>query len=130
MSPDPRPKIPSGHAEFMSTAVPDKYSQTRGGGGYLILFRDWIDDDLTQSMVICLSGFGAHILCNHPVWLCDGTFKSTPDPFKQVKSKLKIAQKVNIYFCSRFTISWQNLSLQGVQASHVMLSFPRKWRPI
>ena len=76
---DSRPKIPSDHAEFMSTSVPVKFSQTGAGGGH-ILFRDWTDDDKIQSMVICLSGFGAHILRNHPVWLCDGTFKSTPDP--------------------------------------------------
>lgn len=98
---DPRPKIPSDHAEFMSTAVPDKYSQT-GDGGNLIIFRDWTDDDKTQSMVICLSGFGADILRNHPVWLCDGTFKSTPDPFKQVKSNfLVFIVLIRIKNCSK-----------------------------
>jgi len=68
-------------AEFMSifTAVPDKFSQT-GDGVDFILFRDWTDDDKIQSMVICLSGFGADILRNHLIWLCDCTFKSTPAP--------------------------------------------------
>ena len=53
-------------------------------------------------MVICLSGFGADILRNHPVWLCDGTFKSTPDPFKQVKSKfLVFIVLIRIKNCSK-----------------------------
>ena len=115
---DPPPKIPwdcMQIAEFMSisTAVPDKFSQT-GDGGDLILFRDWTDDDKIQSMVICLSGFGADILRNHSVWLCDDTFKSTPGPFKQVKSNFLVF-KVSIWIknCSKNEYSVKGLHYPG-----------------
>ena len=78
---DPRPKIPLDHAEFKSTAVPDKFSQKGDGGGALYYLGTGLMTTKPAVNDDCLSGFRADILCNHPVWVCDGTFKSTLDHF-------------------------------------------------
>ena len=83
ISPTPRPRLPRTHEEFMNTTVPDEYSETADGDD-LIIFRDWVEEDKTKCMVVCMSSFGADILRTHPVWMMDGTFSSTPPPFAQV----------------------------------------------
>ena len=52
-------------------------------------------------MVICLSGFEADILCNHPVWLCDGTFKSTQTWHLQINPDPLLTAKIKIKNCSK-----------------------------
>ena len=84
---NPRPAIPSSHAEFMDQIIPDAYSKTADGEEFL-LSREWVDD--SRSMCIFLSNFGADILRKHSTWCLDGTFKTCPLPFVQVLSLINI----------------------------------------
>ena len=81
---NPRPKIPKNHAEYMATEnVPDQYLKTADKGEFVI-FKDWVDNEQTECMVMFMSDWGAQILKTHSTWLFDGTFNSCPAPFAQL----------------------------------------------
>ena len=86
---NPRPKLPSTHAHFMATEIPEKYIKTADGDEFLLL-RDWTKEDQEKSMIVCLSGFGCDLLRSHSTWLMDGTFRSCPSPFYQVVYKISL----------------------------------------
>ena len=67
----------------MNTDVPDKYTKAADGGEFL-RYKDYVDSEESQPLVIFMSQWGADILKNHSTWLFDGTFKSAPNPFTQV----------------------------------------------
>ena len=90
-----RPKIPTTHKEFLDIIVPDKYSKTADQDDFLV-FRDYLDEDETKSMTICLSGFAKDILRTHSTWMMDGTFRSCPAPYTQVSEYVKKGE-VNNY---------------------------------
>ena len=68
----------------MDIVIPEKYCKTADQDDFLV-FRDYIDEDKTKSMTLCLSGFAKDILRTHSTWMMDGTFRSCPAPYSQVR---------------------------------------------
>ena len=81
---NPRPKIPESHLDIMEEQIPDKLTKTADGAEFLIL-ESWTNEEETESCLLFLSDWGAQILKTHSTWLMDGTFKSAPKPYSQVK---------------------------------------------
>lgn len=80
---NPRPRLPTLFEDYMNTDVLDKFTKAADGGEFL-LYKDYVDSEKSQPLVIFMSQWGADILKNHSTWLFDGTFKSAPNPFTQV----------------------------------------------
>ena len=81
---NPRPKIPESHLDIMDEQIPDKLTKTADGAEFLLL-KSWTNEEETDSCLLFLSDWGAQILKTHSTWLMDGTFKSAPKPYSQVK---------------------------------------------
>ena len=80
---NPQPHIPSSLQDYILIEVPDQYTNAADGGQFTV-YKDWIDQDQTEPMVIFMSKWGFEILSNHETWLFDGTFESAPEPFSQI----------------------------------------------
>ena len=90
---NPRPELPKSFEEYMNIELPTKFTQAADGGEFMF-HKDWVDNERTQPLVMFMSRWSADILKTHSVWLFDGTFKSAPPPFSQVK-----------YLCEKIYIS-------------------------
>ena len=49
-----------------------------------IVYKNFVDQELSQPLVMLVSQWAIDILGNHSTWLFDGAFKSAPTPFTQV----------------------------------------------
>ena len=81
---NPMPKLPHTHKDIMDIDFPEKLRTTKDGQDFLTL-QSWVDENELSSILVFLSTPGAEILKRAPVWLMDGTFKTAPEPYKQVK---------------------------------------------
>ena len=72
---NPRPKIPSGFNEYMSTEMPASYTNTADGKRFMIK-KDWVDP--TSPIVVFMSEWSTDLMRLHKIWLFDGTFKTAP----------------------------------------------------
>ena len=77
------PKLPKSYEDIIDSILPREFTQTNDKGDFLIL-QSWTNEAKDEGLLVFLSDFGASILKRHSLWLLDGTFKSTPAPFKQV----------------------------------------------
>jgi len=84
---NPRPVLPSTFKEYMETNIPEKFTKCADNGEFMI-FKEYVDQEQTQPLVIFMSQWAADILKNHTTWMFDGTFKSAPTPFSQVTDLL------------------------------------------
>ena len=80
---NPTPKLPKSYEDIIDSILPKEFTQTNDKGDFLIL-QSWTNEAKDGGLLVFLSDFGASILKRHSLWLLDGTFKSTPAPFKQV----------------------------------------------
>ena len=82
---NPIPAIPKAgdFASIMDGDFPQQFAKTNDGSEFLIL-QCWTNEEETEAMLVFLSNTGAQVLKSHKVWLLDGTFRSSPSPFKQV----------------------------------------------
>ena len=83
VNPSPSIPKPGDFSSFMAGQLPEKFTKTHDGSEFLIL-QSWTDDTEEDALLVFLSDTGAEIFRTHQVWLLDGTFKTTPCPFKQV----------------------------------------------
>ena len=80
----PRPTIPTTLREYMETEViADTFTKTANKREFII-FKDWVDEDKEEAMVMFMSDWGADILKHHSTWLFDGTYSACPVPFTQI----------------------------------------------
>ena len=80
---NPRPPLPTSFQDYMKTDVPDKFTKAADGGEFMV-YKNFVDLELSQPLVMFVSQWAIDILRNHSTWLFDGTFKSAPKPFTQV----------------------------------------------
>ena len=88
---NPRPKIQHTFEDYMKTTASDDFTKTADGGEFM-RFKDWIDSDKGECMVIFMSDWAINILKTHPTWLFDGTFRTAPAPFTQVYQGMATAE--------------------------------------
>ena len=67
----------------MKTDVPDKFTKAADSGEFIV-YKNFVDQELSQPLVMLVSQWAIDILRNHSTWLFDGAFKSAPTPFTQV----------------------------------------------
>ena len=82
---NPTPAIPKtgDFASFMNSTFPEKFRNTNDNKDFLRL-QTWTNEAEDEAMLLYISDTGAQVLATHKVWCLDGTFQTTPSPFKQV----------------------------------------------
>ena len=63
--------------------IADTFTKTADKREFII-FKDWVDEDEEEAMVMFMSDWGADILKHHSTWLFDGTYSACPVPSTQI----------------------------------------------